>query len=479
MKPVKSALPRLPTSSPLSPPPKRISRRTLLRGASGVGLALPFLDAMRPRAVRAQAAMTPRRIIFAFQANGDEIATRFTTVGETNFVFGEFLAPIEPYRQDLLVLHKLDKKFGKLPAGSVADNHEQGGSSLAPWPSGTGSYPIGGADTTIGFVMGPSADRSIGDMVLAANPSIPQRHLVYRVGGKRNDIWNLHSHAGPVGMQNPIPPETDPYAAYTRIFMFNATDAAAQAAIQKRLLKRQSALDLVLTEANTLSTKVGAQDKAKLDLHMTSIRDIERTLQGMTGTAVPAMGCKPADLGTAVDPYNDANHMVVGELFFKISALAFACDLTRVIQYNWSGNTSNRIYANLGMTEGHHDISHQNTTDAFTKIRTIHKHLWTQNLKLYETLKGMPDGDGTLWDKTLVVHWNELAQGDTHAINNNLVIFAGKADNAFRRGRYIDFANKQSFSDMLITCHQYMGFSDVTSFGDSRLAGTGPLQGLT
>jgi hypothetical protein len=458
--------------------PKRISRRTLLRGASGVALALPFLDAMRPRAARAQAALTPRRIIFAFQANGDEVATRFTTVGETNFVFGEFLAPLEPYRQDLLLLHKLDKKFGKLPAGSVADNHEQGGSALAPWPSGTGSYPIGGTDTTIGFVLGPSADRSIGDLVFAKNPSLPYRHLVYRVGGKRNDIWNLHSHAGPEGTQNPIPPETDPYAAYTRIFTFNATDAAAQAAIQKRLLKKQSALDLVLAEATTLAGKVGTRDKAKLDLHMTSLRDIERTLQGATGTPVP-MACKPASLGTAVDPYADANHMVIGELFFKISVLAFACDLTRVIQYNWSGNTSNRIYANLGMTEGHHDISHQNTTDAFAKIRTIHKHLWTQNLKLYEALKAMPDGDGTLWDKTLVVHWNELAQGDTHAINNNLVVFAGKADNAFRGGRYLDFANKQSFSDMLVTCHQYMGFSDVTSFGDARLAGLGPLKGLT
>jgi hypothetical protein len=322
----------------------------------------------------------------------------------------------------------------------VADNHEQGGSALAPWPSGTGSYPIGGTDSTIGFVLGPSADRSIGDMVLAANPSVPHRHLVYRVGGKRNDIWNLHSHAGPVGMQNPIPPETDPYAAYARIFMFASTDAAAQAAIQKRLLKKQSALDLVLAEATSLSSKVGSKDKQKLDLHMTSLRDIERTLQGMTGTPVPAMGCKPADLGAKIDAYADANHVVIGELFFRISALAFACDLTRVIQYNWSG----------------------------------------KNLKLYETLKAMPDGDGTLWDKTLVVHWNELAQGDTHAINNSLVVFAGKADNAFRRGRYIDFANKQSFSDMLITCHQYMGFTDVTSFGDSRLAsGMGALQGLT
>jgi len=472
--------PTKPIQSTLAPAPKRLSRRTLLRGAAGVGLALPLLDAMRPRAASAQAATTPRRIIFAFQPNGDEIATRFTTVGETNFVFGEFLAPLEPYRQDLLVLNKLDKKFGKLPSGSVADNHEQGGSSLAPWPSGEGSYPIGGATTTIGFVLGPSADRSIGDMVLAKNPSIPYRHLVYRVGGKRNDIWNLHSHAGPVGTQNPIPPETDPYAAYARIFMFNSTDAAAQAAIQKRLLKKQSALDLVLAEANSLSGKVGSRDKAKLDLHMTSLRDIERTLQGTGGTVMPPMACKAATLGTAVDAYADANHIVMGELFFKISALAFACDLTRVIQYNWSGNTSNRIYANLGMTEGHHDISHQNTTDAFAKVRVIHKHLWTQNLKLYEALKATPDGDGTLWDKTLIVHWNELAQGDTHAINNNLVIFAGKADNAFRRGRYIDFANKQSFSDMLITCHQYMGFTDVTSFGDSRLAsGLGALAGLT
>jgi hypothetical protein len=460
--------------------PKPISRRTLLRGASGVALALPFLDAMRPRRAAAQAATTtPRRIMFCFQANGDEIATRFTTVGETNFVFGEFLAPLEPYRQDLLILHKLDKNFGKLPAGSVADNHEQGGSALAPWPSGTGSYPIGGTDTTIGFVLGPSADRSIGDLLFAQSPSLAYRHLVYRVGGKRNDIWNLHSHAGPVGTQNPIPPETDPYAAYARIFTFNATDGAAQAAVQKRLLKKQSALDLVLAEATDLSSKVGAKDREKLELHMTSIRDIERTLQGSTGTAVPPMGCQPANLGTAVDPYADANHIVIGELFFKISALAFACDLTRVVQFNWSGNTSNRIYSNLGLTEGHHDISHQNTPEAFAKIRSIHKHLWTQNLKLYETLKATPDGDGTLWDKTLVVHWNELAQGDTHAINNNLVVFAGKADNAFRRGRYLDFANKQSFSDMLITCHQYMGFSDVTSFGDSRLAGLGPLQGLT
>jgi hypothetical protein len=436
---------------------------------------LPLLEAMLPKAARAQAAAPPRRIIFSFHANGDQIAQRFAATGETTFQFGEFLAPLEPYRSDLLILNRLDKRFYQLPAGSVADNHEQGGSSLAPWPSGTGSYPIGGATTTIGYVLGPSVDRAIGDRVLAANPTMPYRHLVYRVGGKRNDIWNLHSHAGPVGTQSPIPPETDPYAAYARIFTFNATDQAAQAAIKQRLAKKQSALDLVIDEAGSLRTNLGAKDQEKLDLHTQSLRDIERTLQGGSVAA----GCVPVALGTPIDPYADANHAVVGGLFFKIMAMAFACDLTRTIQFNWSGNTSNRIYSNLGITTGHHDISHISDDASFTKIRAIHKHLWTQDLNLYEALKAIPDGTGTLWDHTLIVHWNELGQGDSHTIKDTMAILAGGAHNYFRRGRYLDLANKASFSDLLVNCFQYMGFTDVTEFGDPRLRWVGAIPGLT
>jgi hypothetical protein len=451
---------------------KPLSRRTLLRGASGVALGLPLLEAMLPKSARAQAAMAPRRILFHFQANGDEIVQRFKATGETAFQFGEFLAPLEPYRNEVLILNRLDKRYGQLPRDKVADNHQQGGSALAPWTSGAGSYPIGGAPgQTIGYVEGPSADRAIGDKVLVQTPSIPHRHLVYRVGQKNNDIWNMHSHAGPAGTQSPIQPETDPYKAYARIFTFNGTDQAAQDAIKKRLLKKQSALDLVLGEATALRNRVGTQDRAKLDLHSQSLRDIERTLQG--GNV--ATGCVPIALGMPIDPYNNDNHVIVGDLFHKIMAMAFACDLTRSIQFNWSGNTSNRIYKNLGHTEGHHDISHNSTPDAFAKVRAIHKHLWAQNVKLYEALKAIPEYGGTVWDHTLIVHWNELAQGDSHAINNNMVIFAGGAHNYFRRGRYLDFNNKSSFSDMLVTCFQYMGFSDVTTFGDSRLGLTGTL----
>jgi hypothetical protein len=59
------------------------------------------------------------------------------------------------------------------------------------------------------------------------------------------------------------------------------------------------------------------------------------------------------------------------------------------------------------------------------------------------------------------------------------VVFAGKAHEAFRRGRLLEFGNKSSFSDMLVTCFQYMGFSDVTEFGDARLRLKGALSGLS
>ncbi len=453
----------------------RLSRRALLRGAGGIGLALPFLDAMRPRALRAQTQAAPRRILFAFQANGDQTKARFTSAGETNFALGEFLAPLEPYRADLLFLNGLDRRFYQLPEGQRSDNHQQGGSSLAPWTSGEGSFPIGGADgKTIGYVQGPSADYAIGERVLAMNPQIPYRHLVYRVGDRSNNIWNLHSHAGPVGQQNPVPPETDPFAAYKRIFKFSS-DSTAEAELAKRLAKRQSALDLVNAELSSLKAKVSAEDRRKLDQHSEALRDIERTLAEGSGAAA----CKAADLGATVDVYKEDNHVVIGELFFKISALAFACDLTRSINFNWSGNTSNRVYRNLGLSTGHHDISHNSDEDSFANIRQIHRHLWTQNTKLYELLKATPDGDGTLWDHTLVVHWNELGQGDSHSINDALVVFAGRAHDYFRRGRLIEYRNKASFSDMLVTCFQYMGMTDVTEFGDARLRLTGTLSGVT
>lgn len=454
----------------------RFSRRFMLK-AGGVTLALPMLESLLPRTARAQAGAPPRRIMFVFTANGDQTSRRFSTKGETNFVLDEFLAPYEPYRADMLFVEGVDKYHYRLPSGERADGHQQGGSALAPWPSGTGSFPIGGSNgLTIGYVQGPSIDRALGERVQAANPNVRHQHLVYRVGDRSNNIWNQHAHAGPLGTQNPIPPETSPFTAYTRIFA--DVDPAAREAALRRLKMRQSALDVVKTELSTLKPKLSADDRRRLEQHETSVRDLETSLSGMVAN-VPA--CTTLELGTSFDVFSQANWDEAGALFFRISAMAFACDLTRVVQFNWSGNTSDRVYSELGHTDGHHTISHDSSADAFTKIRQIHRLIAQKTVAgLYEGLKAIPEGSETVYDNTLIVHWSELDQGDTHGNSNNLVMFGGGAKKFFRTGRYVNLGtqSKDSFSDLLVYCFHWMGFTDVTTWGDSRLSQGGLPPGL-
>lgn len=454
----------------------KLSRRNLLRSAAGLSLSLPWLEAF------GQTALPPRRLATVFTANGDQILQRFTTKG-ANFVFADMLSPFEPYRANLLVLDGVNKYHDRLPAGEVSDGHEQGGSALAPWRSGAGSFPIGGTCDAngqncqnIGYVKGPSIDRAIGDRILADNPGIPQRHLNFRVGDNHNDIWNQHSHAGPVGTQAPVPPETSPFTAYTRIFA--NIDLAGQQNLARRLAMKQSALDLMKGELTRMQSKVSAADKARLDLHAQSLRDIERSLQGTMGVH-PA--CAPLSLGAPVDVFNPTNHLALGNAFFKLIAMSFACDLVRTAAFNWSGNTSDRVYSNLGLTEGHHTLSHLSDGTAFTKIRMVKKYLFGISTKLHDELKALPEAGGTLWDRTMVMHWSELSQGDTHQKDKDLVVLAS-GDNYFRMGRALDLtgAPKRSLSNLLISLWNYMGYADVQTWGDPLLLpdGGGPMPNL-
>ncbi|MEO8906146.1 MAG: DUF1552 domain-containing protein [Polyangiaceae bacterium] len=456
---------------------KPLSRRTLLRGAAGVGIGLPLLEAMLPRSASGASPSAPRRIMFVFQPNGDQTARRFIDPGEQSFTFDEFLAPLEPYRKDLLLLNRLDRRYHQFMAGERADGHQQGGASLAPWKAGAGAFPIGGTNSTVGYVLGPSADHEIGDRVIKANPGVSTRHLVFRVNTKENNIWSVSSHAGPIGQQNAIDPETDPYNAYTTLFAGDSKDPTIMAALAKRMAMKQSALDNAIGELSSLRGKLATADQQRLDQHTQALRDIERTLQA-SGNGV---ACAPTPFAMPkLATLDDTNHEALGQLFFKVSAFAFACDHTRTVNFNWSGNTSNRVYKNLGLTDGHHDISHISDDASFAKIRMIHKHLWEQSVTLHDLLKATPDGPGgTLWDNTLVVHWNELGQGDVHSENDALVVLAGGAGGYFKMGRLLDFNNKLSFADMLVSCFQYMGFEDVKSFGDPALNSGAPLPNLT
>ena len=82
-----------------------LSRRALLRGAGGVALGLPFLEAMLRRGrTHAQPGTIPRKVVFFFTANGVVPDTWWPTGGERDFVLNRAHEPLQAFREKLIIV---------------------------------------------------------------------------------------------------------------------------------------------------------------------------------------------------------------------------------------------------------------------------------------------------------------------------------------------------------------------------------------
>ena len=93
----------------------RSSRRTVLRGA-GVCVALPFLESLLPRQIRAQQSPSPKRFLALFFPNGTDGWTNWQLGGSAaNYTMGTAHASLAPYQSDLLFIKNLNGQYGGAP----------------------------------------------------------------------------------------------------------------------------------------------------------------------------------------------------------------------------------------------------------------------------------------------------------------------------------------------------------------------------
>ncbi|MES1183412.1 MAG: DUF1552 domain-containing protein, partial [Myxococcales bacterium] len=175
---------------------KRLSRRTLLRGAGGAALGLPFLEIMgRPTAALGQsmpgytAAGMPKRFIVWFTPNGTIPSAWTPTGGESDFEFSRILKPLEPFRKKLLIIDGVDQ------TGEGGDGHKNGmqgmltGQTLNP-----GAFK-GGDGSTAGWANGISVDQRIAQ-VIGTQTKLKSLELGVQSGNDENN-WNRMSLLGP------------------------------------------------------------------------------------------------------------------------------------------------------------------------------------------------------------------------------------------------------------------------------------------
>jgi hypothetical protein len=253
--------------------------------------------------------------------------------------------------------------------------------------------------------------------------------------------------------------------------LFAGVNPSATADERARIEREQrSVLDYVLGEAQSLSGKLGATDRRKLDEYMTGIRELERRLAPSEERSCEAP-TRPGD-------YDFPTHV---KLMSDLMVLALQCDATRAITFMLGNAGSGRVYNFLGISGGHHEISHHGS-DAAKQALLEKIDIWelTQFAYLLEKMQGVSEGEGTLLDHCAVFFSSEIEDGNSHSHFNMPIVLAGRAGGALHPGRHIAFGSAKerdkqpSVGKLFVSILSALGMP-VTKFGDD---GDGPLSGL-
>ncbi|MDX1385931.1 MAG: DUF1552 domain-containing protein, partial [Thermoanaerobaculia bacterium] len=249
---------------------KALPRRTFLRGM-GAAVALPFLDAMAPAFAARPARVT--RVAFVYTANG--IIMKDWTPAEvgTGFTFPKTLAPLEPLRDQVMVLSGLAHKNGEA-LGDGAGDHARAG---ATWLTGVHPRKTEGADIYNGI----SFDQMLAE-TLGRDTPLPSLELgiqdVSLVGGCDSGYSCAYSNTlswrSPT---QPLPYENDPRRVFERLFGDGTTSDPASRAVLTR--QNRSLLDFVLADAQRLRLSLGPGDRRKLEDYLDSVREVERRIE--------------------------------------------------------------------------------------------------------------------------------------------------------------------------------------------------------
>ena len=453
-----------------------LSRRHVLRGLGGAAIGLPLLDAMRsPSRARAAGTDCPQRLIIMYSPNGT-IADSFwpsQVNSETDFQLSPILSPLEQHKQDLLIVGGVDY-LSAVAANendsSPGDAHQKGtGHCLTATALLPGNF-TGDGGLSAGWAGGISVDQEVANAIGQGTP-FPSLELGVAVQGASVRSRISYRAAG-----QPLPPQNSPYAAYARLFGDSLGDPAE---IAKRTSRRHAVLDTVADDYTQLRSKLGGEDRDKLDNHLSGINAIRQRLDSSVITFEGS--CQPLDQGEPIDVNDVSNMPLVGGLQMDLIANAFACDLTRVATLMWSNSTAGHVlsFVDPEIKEGHHTIAHKGDQDTVKIAQNVKINTWyaSQMAGMIERLKAMPEGDGTVFDNTMIVWVNEQNRGNNHDRRDVPYVIAGSAGGALNTGRYLNFDGDIGHNRMLVSILNAMGV-DTDTFGDPQF-GTGPLSGLT
>ena len=440
-----------------------ISRRMLLRGA-GTAMALPYLDAMLPTTALAQSGKSgaPLRMAFLFVPNGINMAHWTPGYDGKLGALPSTLEPLAGLKDHFNVLTGLSQ-YGAEAQQDGAGDHAR---SAAAWLTGCHPRKTDGANIKAGISADQLAALKRGHATL-----FPSLELGCERGSMAGNCDSGYScaYSHTISWRSdttPVAKEDSPRLVFERLFRVENSGESA-AARAKRQKYNQSVLDFIKDDATSLQKKLGAHDRQKLDEYFTGIREIERRVAFLekAGKATGATSTEfqqriPGSTGNVEYPEQI-------KLLGDMMVLAFQADITRISTFMFADEGSGHAYQNIGIKEGHHDLSHHGSeADKLDKLQKINRYHIEQLAYILNKMKGIQEGDKTLLDNTMLVYGGGISDGNRHNHNDLPLLLCGKGGGAIKTGRHVKYPDKTPMSNLLVTMLDRFGIPGET-LGDA------------
>jgi len=448
-----------------------LSRRTLLRG-TGAGLALPWLEAMMPRRVRAAESeeqreeqrrdRPPVRMAALFVPNGVRQDMWTPEAEGREFELSPTLAPLADLQDQLLVLTNLWNQ-----GSNVGDGH---------YVKTSGFLTCTTINKSLGIDLncnGKSMDQVAAEHArdLTPLPSLELGIDPVTTGVDTNVGYTrvYGSHIAWSGPTSPLARELHPRFVYERLL--RSASPGRSTGRRDMLL-----LDQVIDDAKELSRQLGADDRHRMAEYLQSVRNIEQRLARQNEPGGSAW--KPrAKLDPAMIPGEDMpdpfpEHV---RLMLDMIALAFQTDTTRICTFMFGNAVSGRSFSFLdGISGGHHDTSHhQNSAEKLAAYQKIN--LWhvQQYAYLLGKLREMKEGEQTVLDNSMILYGSGLRDGNSHSPRNLPILLGGGGGGRIATGQHLKFDENTPLSNLYVAMLDAFGVP-TRQFADS----TGVLPGV-
>lgn len=446
----------------------RLNRRTLLRGAAGAMMALPWLEAMSKPAMAARSLGTveaPRRMAFMYVPNGMHMPDWTPSQTGAGFELTPILKEFGQFRDKMTVLSGLTLN-GARALGDGGGDHAR---SVAAFLTGAHPKKTDGAD----ILNGPSVDQVAAAKIgrLTRLPSLELGTEASAPAGKCDSGYSCvyTSNMSWRTSTSPVAKEVNPSMVFDRLFS-GANRLLTPEQIETRNKYRKSVLDYVMDDAKSLHRALGANDQRKLDEYLYAVREIETRISRSDKLSHQDSAASDFERPEGV-PRDFEEHV---KIMMDMMVLAFQTDTTRVSTFMFTNAGSNRSYREIEVPEGHHDLSHHGKNKdkqaKIAKINRMHGKMFNYFLTRMASVK---EAGGSLLDNSMIVYGSGIGDGDRHNHENLPIVLMGEGGGSIKPGRHLEYPKNTPLTNLYLSLLDRMG-AKVNSLGDS----TEPLSGL-